>query len=167
MAIQTAYTSRPAIGYPGMLADNGDVDVASCFNREASAEIAFGRGVMMHSTDDRGVLLPTAQSSKLRGIVVLSHAYGSTELGDTGIKPGHEVNVLVKGRVFVKVGKQVAIGDRLYVRVVAGGDPEFVGGIENAADSTDMIDCTAQGVFRTAAAQGGIAVLEVDFTNEP
>ena len=64
-------------------------------------------------------------------------------------------------------GTGAATAAGVVAAAVAGGDPEFLGGINNADDSTDMIDCTKQGIFLTSAAAGGLAVLDVDFTNKP
>ena len=82
----------------------------------------------------------------------------------TGLLPGAIMNVLRKGRIWVVCESGCDPDDRLWVRAVAGAG-EYLGACENADDSTDTIDCTGQGVWRTTAAAGELAVLEVDFTN--
>ena len=168
MPVQTTYLDNPPLPYEGMLGD-GDHDIIAAVNEEASAEIAFGRAVKF-GTADNGALLPTAETSVIKGITVHSHAYSNSpngSLGSTGMKSGAMMNLLRKGRIWVKCEDGCADGDRLWVRAVAGAAPEYLGGLNNADDSTDMVDCTAQGVWLTTAAAEGMALLEVDFTNKP
>jgi hypothetical protein len=150
--------------FAGMLADGSANDCIAMRNDEASASIAFGRAVKFGSaTDGTSAKLPSAETSVIAGIVVHSHSYASNELDATGVIVGGVLNVLRKGRVWVTVEDAVVPGDRLWVRGVAGGDPEFLGGLLPADDSTDTVDCTNQGQFLTAAAAGALALLEVNF----
>ena len=173
MGVQTTYGTHQSIAFAGMLADSSDDhDIKPMINREVSAEIAFGRAVKFGSTtDETSALLPDSENAKIAGILCHSHGYthGYTgaDLGDIGLKPGSVMNVLRKGRVWVIVEDDTLIGDRLWVRGQADGDPEFLGGLCVADDSTDTVDCTNQGVFVSAASAGGLAILEVDFTNKP
>lgn len=167
---QTSYSQRMAIGFAGMIADGWPGLFDTVRNSEASAEMAFGRAVCWEpsSTDDQDVLLPAAESDLVRGIVVHSHDYAKpSQLGDTGIKAGQLLNIMRKGRILAVCEDGCNPGDRLWVRAVAAGDPEFLGGLNSADDSTDMIDCTKQGQWLTTAAAGGLAWLEVDFTAKP
>lgn len=177
MAIQTTYSDTPEAAFAGQLI-YGDL-IVPMTNDEASAEIAFGLAVVLDPSSpatDQSATLPTAETNKVWGIVLHSNAYdrtytladGSTggELGTTGLMPGAVMNVLRKGRVWVTAQTAVTPGDRLWVRAVATGD-EVLGGLEDADDGTDMIDCTSQGVWCTTAAAGDLAILEVDFTNKP
>lgn len=168
MSVQTSYAQSMTAAYAGMLADGSANDCIAMRNDEVSAEIAFGRAVMFGSTTDgTSAKLPTAESSVIAGLVVHSHSYAqTTELGSTGVKVGGILNVLRKGRMWVTVEDAVIPGDRLWVRGVAGGDPEFLGGLLPADDSTDTVDCTGQGQFLTAASAGALALLEVDFTGK-
>lgn len=167
MSVQTSVSQNMTAAFAGMVSSGRDADYLPMRNNEASAEIAFGRGVVFErSTDDDGALLPAAETDKPAGIVAHHHAYAkTTELGTTGLKPGAIMNVLRKGRIWVVCEDGCVPGDRLWMRAVAGGDPEFLGGLNNADDGTDMIDCTGQGVWLTTASAGGLAELEVDFTN--
>lgn len=164
---QTTYADSYTKAFAGMLADGTDAVIESAQSAEASAEIRFG--VAVEYGLERQATLPEAQTDKVHGIVLFSHAYSKGtlgELGDTGLKPNAAMSILRRGKVWVTCPTGCAIGDRLFVRAVAAG-LEFLGACENAADSTDMVDCTKQGVFRTAASAGGLAVLEVDFVSEP
>jgi len=169
---QTSYSQTMAIGIEGQLADDSDHYVIPMHNEEASAEIAFGRAVKRGSTDpQKGALLPSAETDKIVGITVHSHEYSrgwdDALLGDTGVKSGGPLSVLRRGRILVVCEDGCTAGDRLWVRAVGSTPPEYLGGLNNADDSTDMIDCTKQGQWLTTASAGGLAVLEVDFLNEP
>jgi len=167
MSVQTTYAAA-AVALEGQLFGDGPHDVRTMINQEASAEVPFGHGVKFEgSTEDLGALLPTAETSVIAGIVAHSHAYADDELGTTGVLPGATLNVLRKGKIWVAVEDGCAPGDRLWIRAVGAVAPEAIGQCNNADDSTDMVDCTNAGVFLTTAAAGGLAVLDVDFTNRP
>lgn len=170
MTAQTSYSIRMSLPYAGVLYDGGPHDVITMVNAEASAEMAFGRAVAFKGsgTDDLAAIIPAADTARLAGIVLHSHNYAATvQTGTTGVKAGERLSVLRKGRVYAISEDGCVPGDRLWVRVVAGGDPEFLGGLNNADDSTDMIDATSIGVWQSTASAGGVAVLEVDFTAKP
>lgn len=170
MSVQTSYGVSMTKAIEGALADTGAHDVVALYNEEASAKIPFGRGVCF-GTEDNGALLPASETDKVVGIVIHANQYttGSDgELTSDGLIPGAVMSVLRKGRVWVMARTAVTPGDRLWVRAVSSDTGfEVLGGLEDADDGTDMIDCTAQGVWRTTAAQGELAVLEVDFVNKP
>lgn len=170
MSVQTSYGVTRTIGIEGQLADNGPHDVVPMFNGEASAKIPFGRAVKWNGTDGLSAKLPAAETDDIAGIVIHANQYtvGSDgELTSTGLIPGAMMSVLRKGRVLVMARSAVVAGvSRLWVRAVSAGTGfEVLGGLEDADDSTDMIDCTACGVWLDTAAQGALARLEVDFTN--
>jgi hypothetical protein len=164
MSVQTTYNASLTPAFAGMLADSEDVSVLSMFNDEASASVAFGRAVMFGSVSNKAsAKLPTSESVDIAGIVMHSHAYAKSDLDAVGLLPDATMNVLRKGKIWVTVEDAVQPGDRLWVRAVAGGDPEFLGGLLPADDGTDTVDCTNFGQFLTAAAAGGLAILEVNF----
>jgi hypothetical protein len=166
MAAQTSYPVSMTAAIEGALADNGNVDIRPYYNG-AAAEIAFGRAVKFGASDNAAIL-PAAETDKIVGITVHSHRYSkgtsTSDLGDTGMRQGVTMDVLRKGRIWVKCEDGCVPGDRLWVRAVAGGAPEYLGGLNNADDSTDMIDCTNQGQWLTTASAEGLAILEVNFT---
>jgi hypothetical protein len=165
MAVQTSYGTSMTAAISGQLADNGANDCIPKYNEEASAEVKFGAAVCWGTTEN-GALLPAAETDKVIGIVVHSHAYtkGFTgaELGSTGVVSNGNLSVLRKGRIWVTCRSGCTRGDRLWVRCTAA--PGVVGDLENADDGTETIDCTNQGVWLTSAAAGALALLEVDFT---
>jgi hypothetical protein len=170
MPMQTTYETAPAGNISGVLMDPLSADIKSMYSAEASDEIPFGACVEWASaTDGKAAKLPNAETDKICGLVLFSHSYetgDNGELGTTGVKPGGKLHVLRAGRVKVKCRTGCAPGDRLWVRAVAGGGTEFLGAPENADDTTDTVDCTAQGEWESYAAAGGYAVLRVDFTNK-
>lgn len=169
MALQTTYALSPAftVAIEGALADNSEFQAIAKFNGEASLHIPFGRAVKFGASDN-AALLPAAETDKVCGIVMHANQYDSVELTSTGIAPGAMLNILRKGRLWVMARTAVTPGDRLWVRAVSSDTGfEVLGGLEDADDSTDTIDCNGQGVWLTTAAQGALAVLEVDFTNKP
>jgi hypothetical protein len=180
MSVQTTYSSAPATGYAGTLDTKSPHHVLTMKNVESSASIAFGYGVcfdLVAPASDLSALLPALESNTVAGIVLHSHAYerewtdsdGNShgDLDADGLKPGALMNVLRKGRVLVVAEDAVAVGDRLWVRCTTGGAGEVLGGLTNADEGTETIDCTKQGVWMSSASAGGLAWLEVDFTAKP
>lgn len=175
MTVQSTFSDDRPIGYAGTLDSNMAHDLITMKNAEASTSIAFGRAVKFKDTvsSDKDAVLPAAETDKVLGIVIRSETYAPSwtdmdgtvhgQLDSTGVRPGGWLNVLRRGRVLVVCEDAVEAGDKLWVRAVAGGDPEFLGGLNNADDSTDMIDCTANGTWLTSASAGGLAWLDVNF----
>jgi hypothetical protein len=179
MSVQTTFSDNPAIGYAGMLDSNVSHDVVTMVNVEASASMPFGKGIVFKQTSPvtaKDALLPAAQTDVPVGILVHSHNYARTwtneagtvygELDSTGVKPGAHLNVLRRGRILVVCTSGCEIGDKLYIRCTngSGGTAGRVpGDLENASDSTFMIDATATGTWVSNASAGGLAWLDVKF----
>ncbi len=167
LTVQSTYPSARTAAIAGTLADTSAHEIVAMVNNEASAEILFGQAVCFEgSTIYEGVLSPDITSDKICGIAIRAYNYvPSSDLGDTGVEPGGVLNVLRKGRCWVTVEEAVAPGDRMFIRVVTSGS-ETEGAFRKSADSSDCIDSTTQGVYLSTAGIGGVALLEVDFTNE-
>lgn len=179
MSVQTTYLDKPAVAFAGMMADGGNDatgSVKAMYNTEGSAEIPFGFAVARDNTapydvNGNGAKLPSANSgagSQVCGIVRFSHAVSNSPngwLGSTGLKPGAMMNVLRKGRIWAVCEDGCSAGDRLWVRYTAAGTGKGSCRSTDAGSST-CTDCTALGEWQTKAAALGLAVLEVDFTNE-
>lgn len=179
MAVQTAVTSNPAKGHAGLLDATAPHFITHAINAD-SVSIPFGKAVVWDPSTpatDISVTLPANQTDPVMGIVVKMDHYakawidvdGNThgELDGTGLRPEVMMTVLRKGRILVTAATAVVAGvSRLYVRRTAGLG-ETLGALEDAADSTDMIDCTNQGVWVSTAGAGELAWLEVDFTVSP
>jgi hypothetical protein len=166
MTAQSTYSQLRTQGIEGQLADSGPNEVTAMRNDEASAEMAFGIAVKFASTtDERSAKLLTAITGEIvAGILHHSHQYADTALGTTGVKAAEQLNILRRGRILVACEDGCNVGDRLFIRAVATGG-EKAGALRASADASDTIDSQGQGVWRTSAAAGGLAVLEVDFIN--
>jgi hypothetical protein len=121
-------------------------------------------------TEDNEAVLPAAETDDIIGIVVHANQYttGSDgELNDDGLIPGAVMSVLVKGTIWAVARTAVTPASRLWVRAVSSGTGyEVLGGLEDADDSTDTIDCTEHGMFLDTGAQGDLVRLYVDFTRK-
>lgn len=171
---QTSYVEQP-VAFEGMLADSSRTKHADSMVQAQSGttEIPFGVVVALEAAPSADgtpakATMPDNAADKLWGIVLHSHDYDTrTELGTTGLKPKTALSVLRKGRVYVKVENAVAAGDRGHVRYASGAGGTQLGAIRNAAVTNETIDATGQIIFITSASAGGLAIAEVDFTNEP
>lgn len=174
MTVQSSYSTAPAIGYAGTLDSNLAHDIVTMKNAEASTSIAFGLAVKFKDTvtTDKDAVLPAAETDSVLGIVLRSGTYAVAwtdldgnvhgQLDATGLVPSAMMNVLRKGRVLVTCVSGCEAGDKLWVRAVTGTHTS-IGGLENADDSTNMIDATSKGTWMTSASAGGLAWLDVSF----
>lgn len=178
MSVQTSYSDTYAVGFAGMLADGGEHEIMSMVSVEASASMPFGNAVIFKSsnTTDQDALIPSGSSDKVAGIVVAEYTYakqfttnGTTtgDLSTTGLAPGSMLNVLRRGRIWIKTITACAPGDRGFVAYNGTGTATVAGTIAQVADGGHTIDLTSSIVYLTTALAGGLAIVEVDFTNKP
>lgn len=166
---QTDVTTKFALGVPGMPYDT-PLDVISRVQAETSLEVPFGVFVCLvaGAANDNSAKLPAAVGAKLLGLVMFVNEYDPSEIGTVGLKRYSVLNVGTKGRFWVISETDVADGDRLHVRFVAGAGGSQLGAIRNAAVAgPETIDCTSQGVFRSTGVAGTPVILEIDMTNKP
>lgn len=166
MSILDNYPIRPVAGWPGLVLRNEIEEQA--VNAEASAEIAFGKAVILDTVDTRnGVKLPTANNQVIRGIAYRMHDLGTPEeYGTTGVKPGIPLRILRKGRILLTAEVAVTVrGTRGFVQAIANS-PRTVGTVQPSADSTNTIDTTVCISIETLGAAGDLVEVEVDFTRE-
>lgn len=163
--MQTSYGQKPAVGFPGMVADSGDRHVKSRVN--PSVVIPYGLGVTK-GTDDDHVKLPTtsAEALKCQGVAIADFA---TEQIANGSDPAFPVKsavpVLSKGRVWVKVEIAVVAGDQATVRFADGNSSRTQkGAFGNTVDQVASAN-TAELInarYETSAAAGGLAILDLN-----
>lgn len=169
---QTTIAEAMGAALPGQLADLSPHTVES-FVSEDALDMPMGAVAVAQGTADNGAILPAASNAKLVGILMHSHQYSKDPNGDLGIVTPfglHKyavLNVLRKGRIYVIAEEDVSPGDPLFVRYAAGAGGSQLGAFRRATVSSEMIDLTKVGVFRSTTSAGGLAILEVDFTNKP
>lgn len=176
MGAQTTYSFQPAIGYAGSLDRSRPHATLTMKNVEASASMPFGSAVcrdLVSPASDMSALQPALESNKVAGIILREDTYARTwtdadgtvngQLDGTGLIPGTMFTCVTMGRMLVKCDSGCVPGDGLWVRAVAGAG-EALGALENADDSTDMIDCTKYATWETTASADGLAWLSFDFT---
>lgn len=115
---QTSYAQEPADqGYPGMLADGGEQDVATYRNDE-STDMPLGIMLAQSATagKDTGAKLVASATDKLIGVLVQSM---SRSPGKSDFEPKAPIPVLREGRCFVKVEQAVTTLSDVYVRFAA------------------------------------------------
>lgn len=176
MSIQTSVSVGPAQGYVGTLDVLANHHLVSGRNDD-SVSIPFGKAVIWDPSApaaDFSVTLPAgSQTSPVMGIVMFSQRYARAwtdvsgvvhgDLDATGLVPGTLMTVVRQGRILVTAASNVTAGvTKLYVRSTATLG-QTLGALEGAADSTNMIDCTAQGTWMSTATAGNLAWLEVNF----
>ena len=168
---QITYPTAPAAAFAGLRVPNpGDI-IEGRIQGEASAAIPFGYAVKRHGSDATKAILPAAETDKVLGLVCHSYTYMEGTTYDStatpaGVKPGASLDILRRGRIWVIAEDAVSAGDRGWIRCTAGSGAEYVGGVSNADEGTEMVDCTKQVEFLTAAGAGALALVEVDFTRE-
>lgn len=179
MANQTSYADVQERGFAGMAPTPDRNEYLTLKNMEATASIPMGSGVkfdLSSPVSDLDALLPAAETDVICGIVAYSTTYARSwtdsngvingDLDSTGLRPNALMAVATRGRLLVLAEDAVAVGDHLWVRATVGGPGEVLGGLLNADEGTETIDCTNQGMWLTSAAAGKMAWLQFDFTGD-
>lgn len=164
--ITDTYTLRPLPIHAGYAIREDLIESAT--NAEASAEIAFGKGVIADTVNlVDGVKLPTATGQVIRGIAMRRQFIGCPEeYGTAGVKSGCTFLIMRKGRIMLPLEVAAATrGLRGFVQAVANS-PRTVGTIQPSADSTNTIDATVNISIEDVGGVGGMVECEVDFTRE-
>lgn len=159
---QLTYGSTMTPGFAGMKADLAPDYVRSYVSAEATAEIPFGVALAQGASDD-ACILPTGAGVAWVGVALHSNHYDPTyDLGLVGIKPKKTIGVLTKGTVWVTVENAVTVNSRVFVRHTAGAGGTQKGAFRGDADTATALEMRGCR-YLTAAAGGGVALVEVDF----
>lgn len=165
---QTAVLATPLPGLPGDLGDHytaTDGDLVTAINGHASAGLVAGVAVAAASAE--GEVTPMAASTGTIpfGIVLREFSDPAKLAAAGGFAPDTLMTIGRRGRFWVYIEENVAIGGAVRVRHTAAG-AEVAGAFRSSADSTDCTDLTPMGArWVTAGTAGGAALVEVDFTN--
>lgn len=174
--MQTTFSTSLAALEPGMIPDDRPVESLNGYNAEATDEIPFGVAVQL-STGNTGMTLLDAAGNLVWGVTAYGTDYSpatssAPQLGDDGVLPDGHLRIVRKGPVAVRVEETVSPGDRAFVRFANGAVETGRGTFRKsqeviAGPANSCIDLTAVAVFETGASAGGIAIVNVDFVNEP
>lgn len=111
--------STPAIGYAGMKSSHNPGDLDENYVNEGAAAIALGHGVVIDTASgENSVRVPGADTELCVGAVYddLSLPSGTTTFAQYATVP-----VRRKGKMFVVVDVDVAVGEAVYLRVTDNG----------------------------------------------
>jgi len=150
--MQTSYNDQMAIALEGQLAD---LQPKAIGGYAAEVEVPFGVGVIQ-GTGDKQCKLPGATGFKLLGVTTHSHA---REID--AVTKDDMVNVLRQGAVYVRVEEAVTPASKVFVRHTANGAGKVPGQFRASID-TDKADEITNARWRTSAAAGGLAILELN-----
>lgn len=160
---QLTYNRTMDAAFAGMKADATNDTVDTGVSEESSAEIPFGVALAQGSGQD-GVKLPAASTDLIVGVSIHTHTgLQGSYTATSGPGPKDPVNVGAKCRVWVKVEDAVTPSSKVFVRHAANGGNTQKGSFRGTTD-TGATQQLFGARFRTSAAGGGLAVLEVDFT---
>lgn len=164
--MQTSLTTSFPVGVAGQLADEHTAQFGDVVTRTngGAAEMRFGIFTKRGASGDLAALL-AANTDVPDGVVVHNHMYDyPTERGDTGLKQYATLDLLRKGRVYVLLETDVAIGDEVHVRATVNGGNTTLGICRATADGAHTIDLTEIASWQSAGVAGDIAILEIDMT---
>lgn len=150
---QNSYEVNMDIAFEGMLADSLGAKDAHSKSVEG-AGLEFGLGCALGTNDDQVKQL-AAITDKFAGVLIHRHKEEGT------LSDKESVSVLRKGRIYVKVETAVVQGDAAHVRAIAPG-VEVIGAFRNSADGVNTIDLSGLATFKTSAAAGELAVLDIN-----
>lgn len=105
----------------GQIADDSHKkDAFAHKNAEATDELAPGL-MVARAADATHVERLDSSSDAMAGIAMFGHSYSKPEdIGDTGYKPGVELDVFQRGRIYVTAEDIVTPSSGVYVRMIAG-----------------------------------------------
>lgn len=156
---QTSYSNELEVARNGLLADLGSQDVLSFVAEE---EIPFGHAVLPGTDPEKQVLLPAVSGdvALINGVAASTHAIESDRSGnEPSYKEKDMVNVMHKGRIWVKTEEAVVVGDDVYVRYAAGGNgPGAFGKTSGTSERAQLVGAK----WLRGAAIDGLALLEID-----
>lgn len=164
--MQTTYTTVPNPSFRGMLADVGPNDVLSkSFKALAGAAAPFGTPMVTVVGDAGQCRLPALAADTFLGVAVHRNIAPGTAgsnafTGEQGIEDTQTVDVLTKGRIWVKVEEAVTPEDDVYYRAIVNS--ALVPG--NWGTSSDSSKCVllSNARYLTSGGAGDLVILEIN-----
>ena len=158
---QTSFASTYTTAFEGMLADSFESDIVSKANGEASANLYFGRGYRDNGTG--GVINFSAAAQVLLGVSVFEQK-DSSRLAVAGeaFAPKEMMNILRKGRIWVKAEQAVALNSPVFVRHTANGGTTAPGRFRIDIDTANATAVTGARWVTTTSAPDQLACLELN-----
>lgn len=163
MATQTSVLTNLPLAIPGMIRGRADSQVRM-------AAVAINNGLLcVQGSRDETCKLPTASTditnAKLplgisRDSVSRDPNFPSGGTANTTYQTGDSVELVYRGQIAVTVEEAVAPGDAVYVRYATGSFAQK-GAFRASADSSSAA-LLAGAVYRTTAAIGGIAIVDIN-----
>lgn len=154
---QLNYEFDMEIGQPGLLFDIGH---SSVLTYRAEENIPFGLG-LVKGTGSEDAKLPEDDAGVFVGISIRTQAVEQDASGEAFYAEKSAVSVLTRGRIYVKVEQDVALGDPVFLRFEVGAPGTAVGQFRKNAD-TDKAYLIEGARFVRAAQAGGLAVVEIN-----
>ena len=142
MPYTETYASDRVQAFPGMVADTSPATIVS---REAGADIAFGKAVVIDGATVRAF---ATGDTAIDGISVRSQAI---EAEADQYTSGVTAAVLKTGAMFVLAGEAVAFGDPVYVEGATG---DFV---KTPTENVAIPNAR----FEQSAADGGLTIIRI------
>jgi hypothetical protein len=162
--MQTTYISEPINAFRGMLYDNGPNDVISrAYEGLAGAASPFGVPMTHGTSKDTQAKIGQVNTALLLGVAIHRNIAPGTPgseafVGEEGIEDKQTVDLLTKGRIWVKTRVAVTPTDPVFFRVTT--TPGVPGDWEIAADGTETV-AVPNARWLTTSVIGGLAVLEL------
>lgn len=151
--------STPAIGYAGMLNSRNAGDLDDAYVNEGATAIPFGYGVVIDTANgEESVRVPGAGTELPVGAVYDDKSQPS---GTTSYAQYESVPVRRKGRMFVSIDVNVAVGDDVYLRHTANGG-KVPGQWGNASDGNKATAVTGARWSKGGTAADGYAEIELN-----
>ena len=170
-SVQSTYDFHPPVGFEGKVVDfQSSTDGIEIGDKVASVIIPFGRAVCSTAASPKLAKLPTTSAEALRMAGVSEfddNVIGSFVANDPtiGVPVGQFVNILARGRIWVKPETAVNDLDPVYVRYTTTTAPgDRLGTFSNASDAGKNVLVPGL-LFRTTwASAGQLTELEVNRT---
>lgn len=150
---QTAYATKQENAILGLLADLGVKDVIS--RKLITSALGFGVAVARVDEQNEQCAPVAAGSDKILGIAIRSDSYDNASLaGSTTLAVGSMVSVLRRGRIWCTCVGGCDEDDQVFVVHAGGG----LAGADDAGNRSALVGA----VWRSDAADGALAILEID-----